>query len=243
MFSCKFRGLYLHLIFLFSPKLLYNENMTCCNECNNPCKKNCSSPCGCAEPVFSVEAMPDDPTILRFNVNGKSVWYDFSPVVKNAETCTTLNVDAVARTLSYLGECGENTIAARELGSILHLADIGDVDADSIRDNGILNYQKNTDCPEGCEGTSSGWRTDNPVDIAESSLDYILGSDNNGKLSSLMPPTDTNKFNYVAWAAGDKIKYVTPTIVASIPDDGTYQYPAYMDPATGEIVVYRKEIQ
>lgn len=212
------------------------------NECN-PCKKHCEKPCGCAEPVFSVEAMPDDPTVLRFNVNGKSVWYDFSPVVEEAETCTTLTADAVNRTLNYHGECQDNTLTAQELGAILHLADIGDINANSITDNGILNYRKDDTCPEGCEGTSNGWVASNPLDIGAPSLDYILGSDSDGKLSSLMPPTDTSKFNYVAWAAGDKVKYVTPTVVSAIPDDGTYQYPVYMDPATGELVVYRKEIE
>lgn len=212
--------------------------MTCCNDCNN----KCNEPCGCAEPVFSIEAMSDDPTILRFNVNGKSVWYDFESVVKAGETCTTLNIDAVNRTLNYHGECSDQTISAKELGSILHLGDLGDVDASSITDNGILNYRKNPDCGEGCEGTGDGWVSSNPIEVSGTSLEYILGSDADGKMMSLMPPTDTTKFNYLAWAGADKVKYVTPTVVASIPNDGTYEYPVYMDPATGELVVYRRSI-
>lgn len=210
-----------------------------CNECNNPCKKPV---CGCAEPVFDVEAMPDDPTTLKFNVNGKTVWYDFEPVIKDGETCTALTVDAVNRTLNYLGECGENTITASELGSILHLADIGDVNANSIEDNGILNYRKEEDCSEGCEGINNGWVASSPLDIADTSLSHILGSDSDGKLTSLMPPTSTNKFNYLAWAGANKVKYVTPTIVTSIPNDGTYKYPLYLDPTTGEIVAYKESI-
>lgn len=211
--------------------------MSKCNDCN-PCK----NPCGCAEPVFDIEALDTDPTTLRFNVNGKSVWYDFEPVVKAGETCTTLNIDAVNRTLNYHGECSDQTISAKELGSILHLGDLGDVDASSITDNGILNYRVSTECPEGCESESSGWRSDNPIDLGTTSLDYVLGSDANGALASLMPPTDTTKFSYIAWAGANKVKYVTPTVVASIPNDGTYEYPVYMDPATGELVVYRRSI-
>lgn len=212
--------------------------MSCNNDCN-PCKKEI---CGCAEPVFDIEALDTDPTTLRFNVNGKSVWYDFDPVVKAGETCTTLNIDAVNRTLNYHGECSDQTISAKELGSILHLGDLGDVDASSITDNGILNYRVSTECPEGCESESSGWRSDNPIDLGTTSLDYVLGSDANGTLASLMPPTDTTKFSYIAWAGANKVKYVTPTVVASIPNDGTYEYPVYMDPATGELVVYRRSI-
>jgi hypothetical protein len=210
--------------------------MTC--ECNKKCKE----PCGCAEPVFSVEAMPDDPTVLRFNVNGKSVWYDFESAVKAGETCTTLNVDAVNRTLNYHGECGDQTISAREIGTILHLGDLGDVDENSITDNGILNYRKTGDCPEGCEGKADGWTSSNPIEIGDSSLEYILGSDSDGKMMSLMPPTDTTSFSYLAWAAQNKAKWVVPTKVVSAPNDGTYKYPLYLDPNSGEIVAVKEAI-
>ena len=212
--------------------------MTCeCNKCNK-----CKEPCGCAEPVFSVEAMPDDPTILRFNVNGKSVWYDFESVVKAGETCTTVNINSVDRTLDYHGECSDQTISAKELGSILHLGDLGDVNANTITDNGILNYRKTGDCGEGCEGIGDGWVSSNPIEVGGESLDYILGSDADGKMVSLMPPVDTSTFSYLAWAAQGKAKWVKPTEVASIPDDGTYKYPLYLDPATGEIVVYKEAL-
>lgn len=204
----------------------------------NPCKN-----CGCPEPVFSVEAMPDDPTVLRFNVNGKSVWYDFSPVVKTGETATTLAVNTTGRTLDYHGEKDENTIAARELGSILHLADLSDVDADSVTDYGILNYRRDSECPEGCEGVSDGWRADNPIDVSEDALSYVLGSDADGRLASLRTPASANKFSYLAWKAQDKAQWSTPSIVTTPPTDGTYKYPLYLDPSTGEIVAVREAIQ
>lgn len=210
------------------------------NDCNS-CKK-CPGPCGCAEPVFSIEAMPDDPTTLRFNVNGKSVWYDFSPVIKAGETCTALNTNTLNRTLDYNGECGNQTIPARELGSILHLGDLGDVDAETITDNGILNYRKSGECPEGCEGKADGWKSSNPIEIGQTTLDYVLGSDADGRLTSLMPPTEVSTFSYLAWSAQDKAKWVKPTQVASIPDDGTYKYPLYLDPNSGEIVVVQEAI-
>lgn len=216
-----------------------------CNECNNDChcKKECKDPCGCAEPVFSQEAMPDDPTIIRTNVNGKSVWYDYDSLVRAGETATTMTVDAVQRTLNHHGEKSDQTISAKELGAILHLADLEDVDANSIGNYGILNYRKNTNCPEGCEGTNNKWRADNPIDLPSESLDYILGSDSEGRLESLAPPANSNKFSYLAWAGADKMKYVTPREAASIPNDGTYEYPVYLDPDTRELVVVKRSIQ
>lgn len=216
-----------------------------CN-CKKPCvkcrkDKKCPSPCGCAEPTFSIEAMPDDPSLLRFNINGKSVWYDFEPVVKNAETCTTLNVDVAHRTLEYHGECSDQTIHARELGSILHLADIGDVKEETIGDNGILNYRKDANCGEGCEGIANGWVSTNPVEVGGTSLDYILGSDSEGQLKSLMPPTDTTTFSYLAWAAQDKAMWKKPTIVSVAPQDSDgNKYALYLDPNSGEIVVVKE---
>lgn len=211
--------------------------MTCdCNKCNK-----CNEPCGCAEPVFSIEAMPDDPTTLRFNVNGKSVWYDFEPVVKAGETCTTLNIDGVNRTLNYHGECSDQTISAKELGAILHLGDLGDVDADTITDNGILNYRKDGDCGEGCEGIGDGWVSSNPIEVGGTSLDYILGSDSEGKMKSLIPPTDTSTFSYLAWAAQNKAKWVKPTVVASAPTDTDGKaWRVYVDPNTYEFVIKKE---
>lgn len=208
----------------------------------NKCEKKCQDPCGCAEPVLSIESMPEDPTVLRFNVNGKSVWYDFSPLVKAAETCTTLTVDTPSRTLNYYGECGANTITARELGSILHLADLGDVDANSVEDNGILNYRKDANCGEGCEGVNNGWVSTNPVDVATTSLDYILGADADGKMTSLLPPAGTSSFSYLTWAAQDKAMWKTPTKVSTPPvnDEGKVLR-LYLDPATKEIVVVEQD--
>lgn len=208
---------------------------------NNDCKacNKSSGHCGCAEPVFSVEAMPDDPTILKFNVNGKSVWYDFEPAIKAGETCTTLNIDAVNRTLNYHGECSDQTISAKELGTILHLGDLGDVNENTITDNGVLNYRKTGDCPEGCEGETDGWVSSNPIEIGDTSLDYILGSDSDGKMMSLMPPTDTTTFSYLAWGAQNKIKWVKPTEIATLSDNYA---PLYLDKTTGEIVVLKGEI-
>lgn len=206
-------------------------------ECNKHCDKE---PCGCAEPVFSVEAMPDDPTVYRFNVNGKSVWNDFESAIKAGETCTTVDVDAVARTLNHHGECGDQTISAKELGSIVHLGDLGDVDSNSITDNGILNYRKTGECPEGCEGKADGWVSSNPIEVGTTALEYILGADADGRMMSLMPPSDTTSFSYLAWAAQGKAKWVKPTEITALTDNYA---PLYLDKTTGEIVVLKGDAQ
>ncbi len=160
--------------------------------------------------------------------------------MKAAETCTTIKTDITSRSLIYDAECGRQDLTAAELGSILHLADIGDVDATTIDDNAILVYKKDNDCGENCDGPS-GWIGLNPSKETGDNLDYILGSDNNGAVKSLAPPVDTTKYRYMTWAAGNKAKWTRPKDATSAPVDGNgKKWRVYMDPITEELVVVKE---
>lgn len=207
------------------------------------CKKKCPTPCGCPEQILSIEADTARPAYLRFNLGGRSAWYDFTSVVKNAETCTTLKPDITARSLIYDAECGRQVITATELGSILHLADIGDIDATTIKDNAILVFKKDADCGENCDG-KNGWIGLDPSEEPDDDLDYILGSDNNGKVKSLQPPTATNKYRYLAWAAGNKASWERPVEIAdknTIKDSDGKLWRVYMDPRNEQLVVVKED--
>lgn len=209
-----------------------------CNHCGScGCKKET---CGCPESILSIEADSTNPTNLRFNLGGRSVWYDFDSVVKAGETCTTLTTDSVARNLVYNAECQNINISGRQLGSILHLADIGDVDEKTIGDNAVLVYRKDANCAENCDG-GNGWIGVNLAEEGGDSLDYIMGSDKEGDVGSLKPPANTNKFYYLAWAKSNKASWVTPTVKSSAPTDSNgKKWRVYMDPATLEIVVVKE---
>ena len=214
-----------------------------CGQCQPGCggKKKCPTPCGCPEQILSIEADTTRPAYLRFNLGGRSVWHDFTSVVKGAETCTTLKPNITARTLIYDAECGRQTISASELGSILHLADIGDVDATTIKDNAILVYKKDADCGENCEG-KNGWVGMDPSEEAGTSLDYVMGSDANGRVSSLQPPANSNQFYQLTWAAGDKVKWQQPTKVSVIPRDGNNKaWRLYVDPSNYSLVIVEED--
>lgn len=229
-----------------------------CNSCGGPlggcghcgqcqpkcgCRNKCPKPCGCPESILSIEADTTNPTNLRFNLGGRSVWYDFDSVVKAGQTCTTITVDSVARNLVYNAECQTINISGRTLGSILHLADIGDVDESTIKDNAVLVYRKDANCAENCDG-KDGWIG---VDLSEEgrdSLDYIMGSDNEGDVGSLKPPANTNQFYYLTWAAGDKASWTQPTVATTAPrdpDDDTKVWRVYMDPKSKKLVVVKED--
>lgn len=215
-----------------------------CGQCQPKCgcEKKCPTPCGCPESILSIEADTTDPTNLRFNLGGRSVWYDFTSVVKAAETCTRIKPDAVARKLIYDAECGRQTISASELGRILHLADIGDVDANSIGDNAILVYRKFANCGENCEG-ATGWIGVNPAEEAGNSLEYVLGADADGATKSLMPPANsTNQHYYLTWAGKNKATWAQPKEVSTAPVDGDGNaWRVYMDPNTRELVIVKEK--
>lgn len=216
-----------------------------CGQCQPKCgcEKKCPKRCGCPESILSIEADSEDPAYLRFNLGGRSVWYDFGPVVKAAETCTHLSTDLTSRSLIYDGECGRETISARQLGSILHLGDIGDVDASTIKDNAILVYRKDADCGENCDG-KNGWVGMDPSEEADDELDYILGADEDGKVKSLMPPVATNKTNYLRWEANGKAGWGTIQPRTSIPVDPATNkaYRVYLDPTTMELVYVMEDV-
>lgn len=207
-----------------------------CGECNK-----CERKCGCPESILSIESDSNNPANLRYNLGGRSVWYDFTSVVKSAETCTSMFADKKNRTLNYNGECQQNVISASELGSILHLADIGDIDESSITDNAILVYRKDADCGENCDG-KNGWIGLDPSEAGDTSLSYIMGADEDGKVESLMPPSNSNQFYTLTWAAQGKASWKQPTEVSAIPvDSAGYSYQLYLDPNTKEIVIYKKK--
>lgn len=209
-----------------------------CGQCQPKCgcEKKCPKRCGCPESILSIEADSEDPAYLRFNLGGRSVWYDFGPVVRSAETCTHFSTDLTSRSLIYDGECGRETISARQLGSILHLGDIGDVDASTIKDNAILVYRKDANCGENCDG-KNGWIGIDPSEESDDDLDYILGSDEDGKVKSLQPPAATNRTHYLKWEANGKACWaeIKPATVIPV-DENNNTYPVYLDPTTRELV-------
>ena len=207
------------------------------------CESKCQKRCGCPESILSIEADSADPAYLRFNLGGRSVWYDFTSVVKAAETCTHLSTSINPRALVYDSECGRQEITAKELGRILHLADIGDVDASTLKDNAVLVYQKDADCGENCDGPT-GWQAVNPTEKSKDEIEYILGSDDEGKMKTLEPPIVSNQYNYLTWKANNKAKWQTIQPRFSVPvDDDGYAWRLYLDPTTGEIVYVAEEIQ
>lgn len=235
---------------------IYNLGMSSlCNLCGGPmlgcghcgqcqpkcgCENKCPKRCGCPESILSIEPDSKDPAYLRFNLGGRSVWYDFTSVVKAAETCTKLKPDVSARALIYDAECGRQTISATSLGGIFHLSDLGDVDVNSIEDNAVLVYRKYSDCGENCDG-ATGWVGINPASSSEDSAEYILSSTANGKMQSIRPPANSSKKYYMTWDGNGKARWKQIKTVSPVPTDSDgKKWAVYVDPNNGELVVVKE---
>ena len=210
----------------------------CCNDCD-PCKKKCCEPvCGCPTQILGITTVHDDtPAWLRFNLGGKSVDYDFTSVVKAAETDTSVRVDIPARTLIYNAEKHVDSFTASELGSIFHVADIGDVDITGVTDNSLFVYQKNSDCGEGCEGINNSWVAWNAKEHLVDNVETLMGFDADGKPQTLNHPVNTTQYHNLGWNGAGKVSYSQPTEISIssgakahlLFEDPTTKQPLYME--------------
>ena len=134
----------------------YNKGMSNCNSCHQ-------DPCGCnkCEPAryscsFSIQADPHDKSTWLFNYCGQ---LHRIKIPKIYETCTNLSVDYSSSSLIYNGECGQDIITGSQLGSIINLDDLRDVEVPDADSCDILVYDPGcSDCGDGCKPRPAMWR-------------------------------------------------------------------------------------
>lgn len=203
--------------------------MTCgCNEC-----KKCDRQCGCPEPFLGVFEYDYEPGVITFNIDGKTAKWNAKHLVQSQQTDTSLIVDVIDRLLRYKAERHTDTITARELGSILHLADIGDVNGKNLQQGSLLTYKKNNDCAEGCYGTRNTWEAWNAVDGQTENAYYPLATNNNGNLASIATPANPNNTYFLGWNGKNQLGYFTVASAANKPANGGA---VYYDEDSGQLV-------
>lgn len=174
--------------------------------------------------------------MVRFNLDGHSQLFDFSEIVAATETDTFLRIDQTARLLKYIAEGHTNNISARDLGSILHLGDLGDVNMGDVEQNSLLYFQKTSDCGQGCDEVTQQWRAFSALDFLADEAHTIMGFDADGKPLALQPPVHTDQYYLAGWRAGDKFGYTQPAEV-SVPSTDTdgRSHLLFQNPTTKQI--------
>lgn len=108
-----------------------------CNECD-PCGGNCGGCCPAKfDCSFDVQADPYNPRYWFLEINGCSKKIRLPDL---AEKSTFLDIDCSSKTLTYYGENETQTFAGEQLGCLLNLDDLRDVNAEDPAACSMLVY-------------------------------------------------------------------------------------------------------
>lgn len=152
-----------------------------CNRCNKqPCDCN-SDPCGkkCRPARYScgfdIQVDPFDPTTWLFTNCGATRRVK---IPKIAETDTTLKTDYSNATLNYHSEQHVDAITGEQLGSLINLKELRDVDTPDPENCSFLTWNPGcSECGNGCEPLEAKWRA---YTIPDAGNDDIAAVDSNG---------------------------------------------------------------
>lgn len=155
---------------------MMNDN--CCDKCNscNSCNK-CGGGCCPAkynDCSFNIEMSPYDPYTWLVTTNCMT---HKVKIPRIPETCTSLSVNGTDATLVYKGECDTDIITGEQLGSIIRLNDLKDVDAPWPDHCSMLVFDPFcAECGDGCAAPADMWR---PYTIPDAG-DCIIPLDDDG---------------------------------------------------------------
>ena len=94
-----------------------------------------------------------------------------------AETCTTLSTNSANATLNYAGECSTQTLTGAQIGELIKLDDLRDVEAENPDSCSMLVWNPHCDyCAEGCTKIGAAWE---PYHIPDAG-DCVMDTDEEG---------------------------------------------------------------
>lgn len=213
-------------------------NCNCQRGCGKCPSRKCDYPCACPSLFLGIEQLPDALSVLRFNIGGKRADYDFSNLIYQTQSDTVLVADAINRLLKYTAERHTDTITAQELGVILHLADLGDVNTSGASNGSLLVYQKDSNCAGGCVGVMDSWKVWNALDASAANLSYLMGFNSQGDTQALAPPMNPGQYYQLGWNAQNRLSYSQlPTVPNAPVNANGKKLAVYMDPNSKQLVV------
>ena len=172
--------------------------MSNCNKCNdNPCSCNSCSCDHCAPARYScgfdIQVDPYNSSTWLVTMNG---CLHRVKIPKISETCTNLSTDFSSANLIYNGECGQSTISGAQIGEIISLNDLRDVDVSDADSCDIMVFDPGcTDCGDGCKPKPAMWRKyhipdagDCEVEVDEDGYYHVLIKDDCGCIKECRLP-------------------------------------------------------
>lgn len=196
--------------------------MSNCNKCNdNPCSCNSCSCDHCAPARYScgfdIQVDPYNSSTWLVTMNG---CLHRVKIPKISETCTNLSTDFSSANLIYNGECGQSTISGAQIGEIINLNDLRDVDVSDADSCDIMVFDPGcTDCGDGCKPKPAMWRKYHIPDAGDCEVEpdddgyyHVLIKDDCGCIKECKIPVVPN--------GSAVINYIRD----SVPDDPDYPW-------------------
>ena len=144
------------------------------------------------------------------------------------ETDTTLSTNYTNSTLIYNAERHTDTITGEQLGDIINLGYLRDVDIDESLDGHCyeLVFRKYAECGEGCKSALDRWVNFNvnSEDALKNGIHYVRGANQYGCPVYLDEPPRTDEYWWGMWRPNDsgngiEFGYIQPEEVDTLPTD------------------------
>lgn len=188
-----------------------------CGECHGGCKPARYSDC-----TFDIQANPYNSHEWIITANGMP---HKVRVPSMNETDTTLSTNYSNSALNYKAEKHTDIVTGQQLGDIIELGDLRDVNFDPAF-TGIcseLIYHKFQDCGEGCTSPADQWSgfNVNSEGAKKSAIRFVRGANVYGCPEYLNVPTTLNQYWFAGWRTDGNNKqfgYFQPT-TGTIPTD------------------------
>lgn len=141
---------------------MLDKDCNCKRDCCDPCKKGCCDPAHFSSD-FSLKPDANDPHYWWVCLNGLTKRIRVPNI---AETGTYLDLDCTTKTLTYYGETEKQQFTGSQLGCILELDDISDVNAPDPEACSMLVFNPGCGgCP--CDPEEDTWQAYKIPDAGE----------------------------------------------------------------------------
>lgn len=210
-----------------------------CNSCNiNDCCGGCKpAKYGCN--FNDIQVDPYDASKWKIIING-------TPYTVNVpgfnETDTILSTDYSSAVLNYKAEKHTDKVTGEQLGDIINLGDLRDVEFDpSIEGNCYeLIYRKFSECGDGCRSAADKWMNFSALekDSRFKAIRYVRGANIYGCPTYLEVPTNEDIYWFGMWNPNeDGFTWVNPEQGELPRDDKGNPIVMSVDPNTGKPIL------
>ena len=199
-----------------------------CKSCSGGGQNNCGCKPAQYNGMFNIEVAPYDPLTWLVTWNG---FTSKVRVPQSHETDTAISTDQSNATLNYKAESHKDTITGAQLGELIKLNDLRNVDFDSSLAGTCydLVYRKYGSCGEGCTSIQNKWYNFNPNSdgAKQSYLRYVRGTNAYGCPEFLSEPSDTSQYWFAGWKGNNENQqfgYYQATTEDELPDGASIVY-------------------